>query len=44
MVMAQHKRRESEVITTAMVNDNFELSKYQDGVIARLCLDFANNG
>ena len=44
MVIEQHKRRESEVITTAMVNDNFELGKFQDGVIAHICLNVENNG
>ena len=44
MVIEQHKRRESEVITTAIANDNFELDKFQDGVIARICLNVENNG
>lgn len=44
MVIEQHKRSESEVINTSTVNDNSELGKFQDGVIARLCLNVENNG
>ena len=44
MVVEKHKRSEPKVISTTMVSDNFERSKYQDGVIASLFLSVENNG
>ena len=44
MAIQQHKRRESEVIATTTVNDNFALGKFQVCVIARMCLNVENNG